>query len=74
MQLPPTNFDPDTVALMGRACDDAWHEIQRKVFFPSLADERDIRHLIALRVMTAVSDGERDVERLKSAALAAIEA
>jgi hypothetical protein len=58
---------------MGRACDDAWKELQTKVFFPTLADERDIRQLIALRVMTAVSDGERDPARLKTAALEAIE-
>lgn len=73
MQSPTSNYDAATVALMGRACDDAWHEIRKKVFFPSLADERDIRHLIALRVMTAVADGERDCERLKTAALEAIE-
>jgi hypothetical protein len=73
MQLANANFDPATVALMGRACDGAWHELRTKVFFPSLADERDIRHLIALRIMTAVADGERDFERLKVAALEAIE-
>ncbi len=73
MQLPPTNFDPETVALMGRACDLAWQELRTKVFFPSLADERDIRHVIALRIMTVVADGERDFERLKTAALRAIE-
>jgi hypothetical protein len=73
MQFQNSNYDPGTVALMGRACDDAWKELQKKVFFPTLADERDIRHLIALRVMTAVADGERDPVRLKTAALEAIE-
>jgi len=73
MQIPSTNFDPATVDLMGRACDDAWRTIQEKVFFPSQADERDVRHLIELRVMTAVADGERDVERLKTVALEAVE-
>ena len=28
MQLPPSSFDPETVALMGRVCDDAWSEAQ----------------------------------------------
>ncbi len=73
MPPPDTNFDPATVALMGRACDDAWHDLREKVFFPTLADERDIRHLIALRVMSAVAGGERDLERLKTAGLEAIE-
>jgi hypothetical protein len=73
MQLPDTNYDPATVALASRACDDAWHEIQEKIFFPSLADERDVRHLIALRIISAVANGERDFERLKTVALEAIE-
>jgi len=67
------DYDAETVALMGRVCDDAWQELQTKVFFPSLNDARDVRHLIALRVVTAVSDGERNPERLMSIALNAID-
>ena len=72
MRLPKPNFNHETVAIMGRACDTAWYELQETVFFPSQADAGEVRNLLALRVIAAVSDGERDPERLKSIALRSV--
>jgi len=73
MLFPQSTFDPETVALMGHAFDDAWQEIQTKNFFPSVADADEIRSVVARRIMAAVVDGERDPERLKTIAVRALE-
>jgi hypothetical protein len=67
MDLP--SFDPPTLALMGRVCDEVWLELQSKHVFPSVSDETEIRHQIARRVMSAVAAGEQDPQRLKAWAL-----
>jgi hypothetical protein len=58
------SFAPDTVALMGRICDEAYTELERT---PPGAT-RAIRGVIAARVLAAICQGERDPERLKAIA------
>ena len=50
MQLPPQSFDPDTVAMMGRVCDEAWEEARARLSFPDAADLSGLRNLVAARV------------------------
>jgi hypothetical protein len=69
MQLPRT-FDADTVLMMGRVCYDAWWELRSLKAYPSLAAEENLRSLLALRVMEAVAQGERDPAALRMVALA----
>jgi hypothetical protein len=73
MDLASVSFDPQTLALMGRVCDEVWREIQNKDVFPSLSDEFEIRRLVARKVMTAVAEGERDPERLRAVAMHSID-
>jgi CheY-like chemotaxis protein len=69
MLIPKSNYDPETVALMGRVCDEAWQVLTGTTFYPSAEVEREAHTLMALRIMSAVNDGERNPERLKSVAL-----
>jgi hypothetical protein len=73
MQVTQSNFDCDTVALMGRVCDEAWRDLQVTTLYPSSSDSDEIRHRIASRIMTAVSRGERDPVRLKALAMDGLE-
>ena len=73
MQLPPNSFDPETVALMGRVCDDAWNEAQRWLSLAPVGDASGLRAMLALRVMAAVANGERDPQRLGLLALEALD-
>jgi hypothetical protein len=74
VQLPPSSFDPETVALMGRVCDDAWNEAQRWLSLAPVGDATGFRAMLALRVMAAVANGERDPQRLRLVALSALDA
>jgi hypothetical protein len=69
MQVPPSNFDPDSVALMGRVCEEAWRQTQATIFFPLPEDSDAFLRQMAARVMAAVSMGERDPVRLKALAM-----
>jgi hypothetical protein len=73
MQLAPA-FDPATVAMMGRVCDGAWDEATNRLSLFSARDSTSLRNVLALRVMAAVANGERDPERLRLMALAALDA
>ncbi len=57
---------------MGRVCDAAWHELQLRLH--ARDDPSHARDLMALRILGAVTEGERDPERLKAIALTAIDA
>jgi hypothetical protein len=61
-------YDAKTAALMTLALDAAWDEVE----FALTADRRAGQALMALRIMAAVRDGERDPERLKEWALGEI--
>jgi hypothetical protein len=74
MQLPPHSFEPELVALMGSVVDEAWEEAHCRLSFPDAVDLTGLRNLVALRVMAAVANGERDPERLRLMALAALDA
>ena len=74
MQLRSQWFDAETVAMMGRVCDDAWREAQSRLSFPSAADPSGLRNLVAIRIMAAVANGERDPSRLVAKALEALDA
>jgi hypothetical protein len=74
VQLPPQAFDPETVAMMGRVCDEAWNEARSRLAFPEAGDASGLREVVALRVMAAVAVGQRNPERLKAIALDALDA
>ena len=71
---PANHFDSSTVSLMGRVCDDAWIELQKKNFFPTPVNAQSVRSALASRVLDAVNQGERNPERLRSIALEAVDA
>ena len=73
MLTSPLNFDPDTVSLMGRTCDEAWELLQSTTYIP-VPDVREVRDDMAMRVIAAVSAGERDPVRLRAIALEGVEA
>jgi hypothetical protein len=74
MRLPDSSFDHDSVALMGRVCDEAWREVQATTFFPSVHEAGEVVRQLATRVMVAVAEGEPDPHRLKAIAMDGIEA
>ena len=73
MQLPPHSFDAETVAMMGRVCDEAWEQARSRLSSPTAADPTGLRNLVAVRViMAAVAIGQRNP--LKAIALEALDA
>ncbi len=66
------SYDPETLAMMARVLDEAWHELQ------SLKATRDsgesVRTTMATRIMAAVAKGEREPGKLKLLALHAVDA
>ena len=52
-----------TIDIMRAALDDAWESLSH------LEQSRSSRSQLAVRVLAAAADGERDFERLKEAAL-----
>jgi hypothetical protein len=71
MIFPTDAYDPETLALMTKAFDAAWEEVGFALARGD-SDPNAIRSLMAIRIMAAVRDGERDPERLKELALEAI--
>jgi hypothetical protein len=69
MALLPPEFDPDTVALMGRVCDAVWNELQSRSAFVAPTKETDLHTLIVNRVRAGVVTGERDPDKLRKLAL-----
>jgi hypothetical protein len=74
MQLASHSFDAETVAMMGRVCDEAWEEAQFRLSSSLAGDQSHLRNLVAARVMAAVVIGQKDPERLKAIALEALDA
>lgn len=66
--FPETSYDRDTLALLTRALDDAWKEVQSALVVKPLAADV-LRTRLAKRIMVAANDGERDPTRLKWIAL-----
>jgi hypothetical protein len=74
MQMPPQSFDPETVAMMGRVCDEAWEEARSRPSFRLKETPTGMRNFVVLRIMAAVAVGQRNPERLKAIALDALDA
>jgi hypothetical protein len=66
--FPDTSYDPDTLALLTLALDDAWKDVQSALVVKPLAADV-LRRRLAKRIMSAANDGERDPARLKLIAL-----
>jgi hypothetical protein len=64
-------YDPETLGLMTQAFNAAWQDAEYALASNTF-DPTGLRRLMALRIMTAVRDGEHDPERLKELALDAI--
>lgn len=71
MPFPTDAFDAATLALMRKAFDAAWEEAA----FALVREDKDLtalRAMMALRIMKAVREGERDPEQLMALALDAV--
>ena len=68
MQFPAAAYDAALLKLMSRAFDDACGDIARVNASCDAA-----KTMMALRIMTAVAAGERNIERLRLLALQAID-
>ena len=68
MQFPSAARDPELLKLMSRAFDEACRDVAR-----TNASCDGAQTMIALRIMTAASAGERNVERLRFLALQSID-
>jgi hypothetical protein len=66
-------FDVETLMLVGQVCDQAWRDLNQTMFFPDPKAADDVRRTIATRVLAAVTNGERDMERLKAMVIESIE-
>lgn len=71
--FPDTTYDPDTLAVLMRALDEAWTEVQSALGVKPL-DSDFLRARLAMRIMIAANGGERDPRRLKLIALQVISA
>ena len=67
--LESTIYGPDTIKLLGQAFDEAWQEIAGN-YGDAMVVDRRIR--LALAILRIADTGERDVARLKDAALQAM--
>jgi hypothetical protein len=63
------SYDPEALLLMGQV---AFDVVRTQTFYPHPADEQEVRSQIAIRVMAAVAEGERDPQRLLLLALQAV--
>lgn len=72
MPFSDEHFDPETLNLLGRVFDDVWHTVQARVTLQP-DDAIALRTKIAIRLIAAARDGERDLDRLTSLALRSIE-
>jgi hypothetical protein len=71
MPFPNDCYDPETLRLMTKAFDAAWEEVGFALINEDITPTA-LRTLMAMRIMAAVRDGERDPERLKELAIEAI--
>jgi hypothetical protein len=69
--MPTSSFDAETLDLMSRAFGAAWEEVGFALVNKDV-DLTELRTMMAVRIMAAVRDGERDPERLTELALEAV--
>ena len=67
----PDNLDAQTRSLMTRVLEDAWTDLRAMLVAEPL-DADKLREKLALKIVTAVRDGERDPKQLKLIALGVI--
>ena len=72
MSLPSGSHDPENLVLLTQAFNAALQEILAGAPGCLDADSSITRRLMALRIMAAVNEGERDLEKLKLLALQAV--
>ena len=69
--FPTDYYGPHKLALMTRALDAAWEEVDL-AGLSKVVDPPGFRTVMEVRILAAVRDGERDPERLKELALEAV--
>jgi hypothetical protein len=67
------SYDPETLLLLEQAFGDAWRELQGNGSSHASGDMAVTRKMMALRIMTAANQGERDPERLSALAVQAVD-
>lgn len=67
------SYDTETLTLMTRSLDAAWSEVARAASNDPAVDCTGFRIIMALSIMTAIKDGERDPKQLRLLALGAVE-
>ena len=65
-------YDPNDLALMTRVLDETWQAVLSKSVYRAL-DPTRTRHDMALRIMQAIDEDQRDPENLRRVAMLAIE-
>jgi hypothetical protein len=63
-----TTFNPETLHILGRALDDAWHRLEVRVHLNGSGDA--VRTILAKHVIAMAEQGERNRQRLIEGALA----
>ena len=72
MPFAGASYDPETLAMMTRVLDEAWHELRSVNAAADAAPT--LRTTMATRIMAAVAEGEREPSKLKLLALQTIDA
>ena len=67
--MPTSNIGPETLARVEAVCEEAYVVLEAVTSSISPAEAHEIRSRMAVRVMAAVADGERNLEELKVIAL-----
>ncbi|HEX9881609.1 MAG TPA: hypothetical protein VGA65_03790 [Hyphomicrobium sp.] len=73
MPFSDASYDPQTLGLLMKAFDKAWHEVQSLNPGCTASQLSTTRKMMALRIMDAANKGERDPERLKDMAVRAVD-
>ena len=73
MPFSGASYDPESLHLLTQAFEAAWREVQAANPNQTEADLAIMRKMMALRIMAAANEGERDPERLKDLALRAVD-
>jgi hypothetical protein len=69
--FPTDAFDPETLRMLTRALDEAWVAVQAALGVRPV-DPIQLKERLAVRILHAANQGERDPKRLKLIALQAI--
>ena len=69
----PASYGPETFAVLSRAFEEAWVDVQAMVGSRPV-DANGLRSALAKRIMAAAAIGERDPRRLKLIAMGALDA